>query len=519
LKVQLIRYHDLDNTNTRLAESLNKKQGVLPPLGIAYVASSLEKAGFDVNIIDAVALALSKEEVSRRIKEFDPQVVGITAMTPTVKGAFEAAEIAKELDKITVIGGVHMSIFPFETLQNDSVDFGIVGEAEESMIQFCKAIENDSSYEEIEGLCYKKDGRIIIGQPNFISDVDSLPIPAYHLLPMEKYSSIIGLHPTSTMMGSRGCPYLCGFCYKTPSDKKYRTRSVDKIVDEIKLLIENYGLKEIMFYDDLMPQQYAEDLSNEIIKRNVKIRWQTPQRVNLVNPELLQLMAKAGCRILRFGVEQGDPEQMAFVEKRIDPEQVKAAFREAKKAGIDTFAYFIIGYINETEKTMQATIDLAKELDPRYVMFTKAVPLPNTPLMYQSVEQGLIEPDYWSKFVRGEKLEPVKPLVADADMWVRKAYRSFYLRPRKILEQIFQVRNFDDFKKNLDGLLGILSFKMREDAFTVVKKRTYNESDKKEQYSPYSSSPLIEINRLKDNLDDFERDIRKDDPSSGLPKI
>ena len=336
---------------------------------------------------------------------------------------------------------------------------------------------------------------------------------------MEKYSSIIGLHPTSTMMGSRGCPYLCGFCYKTPSDKKYRTRSVDKIVDEIKLLIENYGLKEIMFYDDLMPQQYAEDLSNEIIKRNVKIRWQTPQRVNLVNPELLQLMAKAGCRILRFGVEQGDPEQMAFVEKRIDPEQVKAAFREAKKAGIDTFAYFIIGYINETEKTMQATIDLAKELDPRYVMFTKAVPLPNTPLMYQSVEQGLIEPDYWSKFVRGEKLEPVKPLVADADMWVRKAYRSFYLRPRKILEQIFQVRNFDDFKKNLDGLLGILSFKMREDAFTVVKKRTYNESDKKEQYSPYSSSPLIEINRLKDNLDDFERDIRKDDPSSGLPKI
>ena len=113
----------------------------------------------------------------------------------------------------------------------------------------------------------------------------------------------------------------------------------------------------------------------------------------------------------------------------------------------------------------------------------------------------------------------MKPLVADADMWVRKAYRSFYLRPRKILEQIFQVRNFDDFKKNLDGLLGILSFKMREDAFTVVKKRTYNESDKKEQYSPYSSSPLIEINRLKDNLDDFERDIRKDDPSSGLPKI
>ena len=519
MKVQLIRYHDLDNTNTRLAESLNKKQGVLPPLGLGYIASSLEKAGFEVDVIDAIALTLSKEEVSLRIKEFNPRIVGITAMTPTIKGAFEAAEIAKNLVKITLIGGVHMSIFPFETLQRDSVDFGIIGEGEESMVQFCKAVENDESYEDVEGLCYKKDGRIIIGQPKFISNVDSLPMPSYHLLPMEKYSSIIGLHPASTMMGSRGCPYLCGFCYKTPSDKKYRIRSVEKIVDEIEFLIKNYGLKEIMFYDDIMPQQYAADLSNEIIKRNVKISWQTPERVNLVNPDLLKLMAKAGCRILRFGVEQGDPDQMAFVEKRINPEQVKEAFKEAKKAGINTFAYFIIGYVNETEKTMQATIDLAKELDPRYVMFTKATPLPNTPLMQQSVEQGLIEPDYWNRFVLGEKLQPIKPLVPDADLWVRKAYRSFYLRPRKIFQQILRIRSFDDLKKNLDGFFGILSFKMREDAFTVIKKRTYDDDSHSKETNPYPSSPLIEIANLKDNLESFEHDLDKDDPTKNLPKI
>ena len=274
-----------------------------------------------------------------------------------------------------------------------------------------------------------------------------------------------------------------------------------------------------MFYDDIMPQQYAEDLSNEIIKRNVKISWQTPERVNLVNPDLLKLMAKAGCRILRFGVEQGDPDQMAFVEKRINPEQVKDAFKEAKKAGIDTFAYFIIGYVNETEKTMQATIDLAKELDPRYVMFTKATPLPNTPLMQQSVEQGLIEPDYWNKFVLGEKLQPIKPLVPDADLWVRKAYRSFYLRPRKIFQQILRIRSFDDLKKNLDGFFGILSFKMREDAFTVIKKRTYDDDSYSKETNPYPSSPLIEIANLKDNLESFEHDLDKDDPTKNLPKI
>ena len=348
---------------------------------------------------------------------------------------------------------------------------------------------------------------------------DYLPVAFFHLLPMEKYSSIIGLHPASTMMGSRGCPYLCGFCYKTPSDKKYRIRSVEKIVDEIEFLIKKYGLKEIMFYDDIMPQQYAEDLSNEIIKRNVKISWQTPERVNLVNPDLLKLMAKAGCRVLRFGVEQGDPDQMAFVEKRINPEQVKDAFKEAKKAGIDTFAYFIIGYVNETEKTMQATIDLAKELDPRYVMFTKATPLPNTPLMQQSVEQGLIEPDYWTRFVLGEKLQPIKSLVPDADLWVKKAYRSFYLRPRKIFQQMLRIRSFDDLKKNIDAFFGILSFKMREDAFTVIRKRTFDDRMKQGGNMIYSSSPLLEIENLKDNLESFEEDLNKENPTNSLPKI
>ena len=509
MRVQLIRYHDLDNTNTRLAESLNKKQGVLPPLGLAYLASSLEKAGHEVNIIDAIALALSKEEVNNRIKKFNPKVVGVTAMTPTILGAFEAAKLAKENGALTVIGGVHMSILPLETLQQDFVDFGIVGEAEESLVGLCNALENNESYENITALCYKKDGRIVVGQPEFINDVDSLPMPAFHLLPMEKYSSIIGLHPTSTMMGSRGCPYLCGFCYKTPSDKKYRTRSVEKIVDEMEYLIENHGLKEIMFYDDLMPQKYAKELSEEIISRNVKIRWQTPQRVNLVNPELLKLMAKAGCRVLRFGVEQGDPDQMAFVEKRIDMNLVKSAFRDAKKAGIDTFAYFIIGYVNETEKTMQATIDLAKEIDPKYVMFTKAVPLPSTPLMTQAVEQNLMDPQYWSKFTLGQKVAPIEPLVPDAEKWVRKAYRDFYLRPSKIFSQLLGIKSLDDLTKSVHALVGLLNFKMNENAFTVIKKSYYEREKQGAEEFPNYVDPLVKINerrysKMGNQLDEFE---------------
>tara|TARA_Y100000310_G_scaffold278287_1_gene296642 strand:- start:176 stop:1045 length:870 start_codon:yes stop_codon:yes gene_type:complete len=272
------------------------------------------------------------------------------------------------------------------------------------------------------------------------------------------------------MMGSRGCPYKCGFCFKTPSDKRYRVRDVESIVDEIEHLIKNYGLKEIMFYDDLMPQDYARKFSNEVLRRNVKIKWQTPQRVNLVDKELLELMARAGCHILRFGVEQGDEEMMRFVEKKISLPLVKKAFQDARNAGIDTFAYFIIGYIYETEETMQKTIDLAIELNPRYVMFTKAVPLPETPLMHQSVKESLVSADYWRRYVMGEDLNPIQTLVSDADKWVKKAYRSFYLRPSKIFDQMLRIGSFSDLVKNISGFIGVVGFAMRDDAFSVLKK-------------------------------------------------
>ena len=468
MKVTLIRYHDLDNTSTRLAKSLNDRQGVLPPLGLAYIASALEEAGHQVDLIDAIALCLSKEEVSERIEQFDPELVGITAMTPTFHGALEAAKIAKKNNRKTLIGGVHMSIYAEETLSYAEVDFGVVGEGEETIVELCSALEEGQDYSSIEGLCYKlDDGAIKVSGPRIVMDLTKLPMPSYHLLPMEKYSSIIGMTPVSTMMGSRGCPYQCGFCFKTPSDKKYRTRSVENIVDEIEFLIENYKIKEVMFYDDIMPRAYARDLSNEIIKRDVKIKWQTPQRVNLVNPELLKLMAKAGCHILRFGVEQGDPDMMQLVEKRTTIDQVHKSFQQANDAGIKTFAYFIIGYIGETEQTMQATIDLAKDLNPTYVMFTKAVPLPDTPLMTQSVFKGLVYPEYWRKYTLGVKQAAMPNLVPNAEKWVGHAYRSFYLRPSVIMKRLLSIRTYHDIKRHVDAFIGIVGFKMNDNALSV----------------------------------------------------
>jgi radical SAM superfamily enzyme YgiQ (UPF0313 family) len=463
MKIQLIRYHDVGNINSRLAKSLNQRQGALPPLGIAYIAAVLERAGHQVEVIDAIAEGLSRHDVAARIRSFGPRLVGITAMTPTFRGTQEAAAIAKAEGAVTVVGGVHMAMFARETLSYEYIDYGVIGEGEEAIVELAAALESGTSIEHIEGLAYKRsNGDVVVGRERIVEDLDSLPIPAFHLLPMKKYSSIIGLHPVTTMMGSRGCPYKCSFCYKTPSDKQYRRRSPKNIVDEMVYLQQNYGVNEIMFYDDLMPQQYTRELCEEIIGRGIEIGWETPQRVNLVNPELLKLMKRAGCRVLRYGVEQGDPLQMQLVEKRISIDQVKRVFEWTHEAGIDAFAYFIIGYAFETPATMRATIELAKALNPRFVMFTKATPLPGTPLMDMAIEQGLISQDYWSRFTLGEQMQPIPPFVPDAREWAERAYREFYLRPRKMMEQASHIRSLSDLRKNFNGLIGLLSLSVSD---------------------------------------------------------
>lgn len=457
MNIQLIRYHDIGNINTRLAKGLNLRQGVLPPLGVAYIASALERTGHRVRIIDAVAEALSAQDIKMRIREFTPDIVGITSMTPSFLGAREAARIAKEEGAVTVVGGVNMDIFAKETLSYDFIDYGIIGEGEESIVELCRALEDGRAVENIEGVAYKRNGAVVLGRPRIIRDLDSLDFPAYHLLPMKNYNSIIGFYPVSTMMGSRGCPYQCSFCCKTSSDAKHRRRSAKNIIDEMELLIKDYGVREIMFYDDLMLPEQIEGLCREILKRNLRVSWETPQRIDLIDARILPLMKKAGCRLLRYGVEQGDPKMLQMVDKKITIEQVKKVFKKTREAGIDTFAYFIIGYAFETEETMKATIELAKEINPRFVMFTKAVPLPNTELHRLAVTQGLINEDYWKDFVLGKKLPPIPAFVTDADYWVSRAYREFYLRPTKILEQISHIRSVDDLRKSLTGFMGVSS--------------------------------------------------------------
>jgi radical SAM superfamily enzyme YgiQ (UPF0313 family) len=374
-------------------------------------------------------------------------------------------KLSKEVSKdiITVIGGPQISVFPNETLSFDFVDYGIFGEGENAMLELVNNIEEGKSTSDIQGLLYKKDKKVFINQASLIEDLDSLPFPARHLLPNEKYHCVISKHPFTTMITGRGCPFRCGFCFKGPSDKKIRLRSAKNVVDEMEHCIEKYKVKEIMFYDDTLTfnKEHIKNICNEIISRKLKVDWESPTRIDCVDEDTLKVMKKAGCIRLRYGVESGDQRILDVMMKKTTLEKVEDAFKLTKKIGIETFAYFIIGYATEDEQTIRNTINFAKKLDPDWVMFTVATPLPSTNLFDLSVEKGLIDEQYWKNFVLGKTSERIPFLVKDADEWAKKAYKEFYLRPKFFFKKVYKIRSFDTIKKYMRGFNSIFSFEMK----------------------------------------------------------
>lgn len=462
MRILLIRPHDIGNINTRLPDSLNKRQGVVPPLGISYIASTLEKAGHIIKIMDVIALNLIVDEIRQNIHEFKPDIVGITTMTSSLFGSLESARIAKDEGAITVLGGPQLSIYPKETLSYPYVDYGINGEGEYVMLKLIETLEKKTNPDNVKGLIYKKNNGIFVNDPAIVEDIDSLPFPAYHLLPMSRYNCIIALHPVSTMISTRGCPYKCHFCFKQPSDQKPRYRSPRSVVDEMQYLTKKYKVREIMFYDDIMTlyRPHIVGICEEILSRNIKVKWETPTRVDHIDKELLKLMHKAGCIRLRFGVESGDPQILKTMNKGIDLAMAREAFRLTKKVGMQTFAYFMVGYLHDTPRSLENTLNFAKILNPDFVLFTITVPYPETPLYDAVRKEGIITQDYWREFTLGKKKDRIPYLVPDADKWVKKCYWSFYLRPKYILNSLSRIRSWDSIEKHFRALAGLLKWEV-----------------------------------------------------------
>jgi radical SAM superfamily enzyme YgiQ (UPF0313 family) len=440
-----------------------------PPLGLASIAAVLERDGYSVSILDANALNLHPRDVASFVT--DCEIVGLTAMTPTIGNAISIARHLKQSNQecTTVLGGAHATLLPEETLAAaPEIDIIVRGEGEETIIELLRALEGNLPLDNVPGITYRADGMIVNTTSSSTSvDMDSLPFPAYHLMSDYKYRPHPphGLAlPFTAIVTSRGCPYRCAYCSKPIFGSKFRSQTPARVVAEIAYLTEKFGIKEIAFYDDVftLDKKRAYDIAEGIISNKIKIRWTCETRVNLVDKELLGHMKQAGCYAVAYGIESASPEILKSLHKDISLEQVEKAVRITREAGLQTVGYLMIGSPGETPATIVQTIELAKRLKLDFAQFSVTTPFPATEL-YELYLKGGRDNIPWESFVYSGVGSEVAPVFESSHLsrddirrWTKKSYRDFYLRPAYLWQRLRRITGIAEFKINLKGFLMLL---------------------------------------------------------------
>lgn len=433
---------------------MQRRAGVLPHLGLCYIERALEKDGHACTTVDAQAEGLTTEALYQRLAQLKPDLVGVTTTTPGVPGAVEAAKVAKSVGAKVILGGPHTEVFAAENLWHDCIDFVGVGEGASIMPALASALEHDEPVENIRGLI----GRGFSNLPAPMLNLEDMGWPSRKSTDLRLFHSIMAKSPFATMISSRGCPFQCSFCFKQAVDKKSMYRSAEDVVGEMEALVRDHGVREIMFYDDVftMKRKRVFEICELIRKTGLKVRWEAPTRVDLVDPDILNAMAGAGCIRLRFGVESGDEEILRRMQKRADLEEIRNAIHATKAAGIQTFAYFIVGWLGESEDQYLKTLEMACSLPLDYASFYTATPLPGTQLHREAVAAGKIDADYWLRYIRGEPVDRIDPLVIGAEARSQLAYKRFYIRARKaplLLRHLMNPKTFRDVASGISILL------------------------------------------------------------------
>ena len=456
---------------------------VVPPLGLAYIGAVLEEAGHKVKILDTIALnwrspikikdrihiGLKWEDISDEIKRSKPDAVGISCpFSCQSDNAHKVAELVKAYDASVpvIMGGAHPSTLPKRVLQNQNVDYVVIGEGELTILNLLKTLSTRTSFNEIDGLAYREGGKIVINpKKKFIEDPDSLPFPARHLLPMKEYFDAKAAHgpelmrnPFTSMITSRGCPFSCVFCsIHNIWGHKWRARSPENVLLEIEHLIDTYNIREVQFEDDnlTLDKRRMEKICDMILDRGLDIKWTTPNGVAIwtLDKSLLKKMKKSGCYKLCFGIESGDPETLAFIGKPIDLKHARKVIQWANELGIWTHGFFVVGFPYESEASIDRTLEFAIRSDLDFASFFIATSLPGTRLLEINKKEGLIknDPDWADQDVFNAALNTKFFTAEEINSLQRNLYISFLrkrilngLLPSRFTLRLRKVRSMED---------------------------------------------------------------------------
>lgn len=402
--------------------SFNPIQNYYPPLGLLYIAAVLEKAGYEVSICDASVNNMSFEQIRKELHE-DYNIIGITTFSGTRESAYLCASIAKERNRgaIVVLGGPHVTFLPEVTLRElPFVDIVVRGEGESTFLELVQRISTGKSYEDVKGISFRNGNGVPCSNPDreTIDNLDLLPLPARHLVPMSKYFKASPKQqfclkmPATTVITSRGCPGNCIFC-STPGmwGRRVRRRTPENVIKEIEYLHKEYGINDIFFMDDTftLNKKWVMRFCDGLIQSKTGISWRCLGRVDTVDADFLTAMKKAGCYHVNYGIESGSAKTQKLIQKHITIEQATEAIKLTKEAGLFVGADFIIGFPDETEEDIEQTFLLIKKLPLNNFALNVPWIFPGTALYRHALEEGKIDEMTWFKPFQPLKSPGVQP--------------------------------------------------------------------------------------------------------------
>ena len=445
----------------------------MPPTNLLSVGTVLKQNRFDIDLVEAT---INPESYKILLSEIDDySVVIVLTSTTTLR---EDAGLLEELKGYnpqikTIVFGGHPTFMPVSTLENDSIDIIAMREPEFIIRDVCKELSknNSETWKGIKGIGYKEAGEVIINDPYPFADMDDLPILDRSLLPKDVYyfNPSVKKMPFTTMQTSRGCPAHCSFC-TVPNfyGNKIRARSIDKIIEELHI-IKAAGYNEVFIRDETFTiyRERNLELCNRIIEEKLNLSWICNARVGTVDRETLRMTKKAGCHMIKVGVESGVQSILDNLHKGIKVEDTRTLFEWAHSVGIDVHAHTMLGCPGETQETIEQTIKFVSELRPTTVTYGILTPYPGTEL-YKELKRICpeLEDGTTCDLSRLHTREFFNERFTSLDnntleSYLTKAYRSFYLNPGTILSLLLKVRSLEEAKRLGRAGLNIFDFSVR----------------------------------------------------------
>ncbi|MCX8069945.1 MAG: B12-binding domain-containing radical SAM protein [Thermodesulfovibrionales bacterium] len=432
---------------------LSKAAGRYFPLGLGYISSYLNRYGnHEVRLYEPEAQRLSLQDIQKIVSDYKPDVVGITCSTPNFYSAIKIAEICKsELNPFVVLGGVHASAIPEFIIQNynNLIDCIVIGEGEITMLEIIDAYLNKRDMTQVKGICFYINNKIIKTESRpFIEELDTIPFPARELIDQRLFRP--NMHNARyknclTILTSRGCPFNCSFCAaRIVSGKKYRMHSVEYVISEMEMLKKDYAAQQLLITDDTftMNKERLINICEEMIRRRMNLKWFCFAQVNTVNKETLNLMKRAGCYSIGFGVESAEPEILKRMGKPINLERAVETIKIANSLGIKTQAFYIFGNPYETKEQMLNTIRFSKIVDSVLAFFNMLVPYPGTKDFDYFFADKSLKYINWENFVAvGEHCVIERSVVPpkEIEQMISKANIEYYLNPKRLLRILYHI--------------------------------------------------------------------------------